>query len=72
MTVTSTVRVALGPLIVWVDMMTSVTGGRVSVSTTVLVVGACVCTIVSMIVEAACGELCVDGAAAPPSTATTE
>jgi hypothetical protein len=55
-----------------VDIVTSVTGGRISVSITVLAIGACVCTIVSMTVDAACGELPVEDAAAPPSTATTE
>ena len=48
------------------------TGGRVSVSTTVFVVGACVCTIVSIIVAAACDEPPADVAGAPPSTGTTE
>lgn len=61
-----------GPSTVFVEIETSVTGGRVSVSTTVFVVGASVCTIVSTTVAAACGELPVEAAAAPPSTATTE
>ena len=69
---TSTVRVVSGPSTVFVDIMTSVTGGRVSVSTTVFVVGACVCTIVSIIVAAACDEPSADVTGAPPSTGTTE
>ena len=70
--VTSTVLVVSGPWIILVDIETSVTGGRISVSRTVFVVGACVCIIVSTIVEAATGELPVEAAADPPSTATTE
>lgn len=70
--VTSTVLVVSGPSTVFVDIMTWVIGGRVSVSTTVFVVGACVCTIVSIMVAAACKELSAEVAAAPPSTATTE
>lgn len=69
---TSTVLVVSGPSTVFVDIMTSVIGGRVSVSTTVFVVGACVCTMVSIMVAAACEELSEEVAAAPPSTATTE
>jgi hypothetical protein len=71
-TVTRRVWVVSGPSMVWVDITTSVTGGRLSVSMMVFVVGACVCTIVSTIVDAPSGELPLEVAAAPPSTATTE
>ena len=61
MRVTCTVLVVSGPSIRFVDTMTSV-----------IVVGAWVCTIVSIIVAAACGDPSAEVAAAPPSTATTE
>lgn len=68
--VTKAVCVVSGPSIVFVEMMISVIGGRVSVSMIVFVAGTGVCTIVSSIVTAVGPFALV--AAPPPSTGTTE
>jgi hypothetical protein len=59
---------------VWVDVLPSVAGEIEMDSTTVLVVGGGVCTIVSITVDAPVQleQLCVEVAVAPPSTGTTE
>lgn len=62
-----------GSSTVFVEMTTSVTGGMVSVWTTVLVAGTRVCVAVSNIVTTSCGgDAFAAVAAAPPSTGTTE
>jgi hypothetical protein len=69
--VMSTVCVDFGPATVCVDMTTSVVGGKVSVSTTVCVVGDGVSVTVLTIVTSPCPAVFVE-AAEPPSTGTTE
>jgi hypothetical protein len=69
--VMSRVLVVSGPSIVFVVTISLVVGGSVSVSRTVFVAGAGVWMMVSIMVCAA-GESVPVGAAAPPSTATTE